>query len=111
MRFGSFFGAITLLGFTCVVTGSVMGCSSDTTTGPTDASLSSAYASNCTRCHGPKGEGAGQFPKIPGKQGSEAAFIAYVRAGSPDQRMPSFSASQISDADLKADYLWFTTKR
>ncbi|MBL9111313.1 MAG: cytochrome c [Myxococcales bacterium] len=89
------------------------GCSSDDTTGDagsTTSGLSQAYQNNCARCHGATGLGSGQFPKIPGSK-DEAAFIAFVRAGSPRGTMTAYSASQISDADLKADYLWLTTKR
>lgn len=86
------------------------GCSSDEP-GTTTSPLSQAYQNNCARCHGATGEGSGQFPKIPGSKDTEASFIAFVRAGSPRGTMSAFSASQISDADLKADYLYMTTKR
>lgn len=75
----------------------------------TTSGLSAAYKNNCQRCHGATGEGGGAFPRIPGGASSEASFIARVRAGKG--QMPAFSASQISDADLKADYLWLTTQR
>jgi len=90
------------------------GCSSDDTTGDagsTTSGLSQAYQNNCARCHGATGLGSGQFPKIPGSKDTEAGFIAFVRAGSPRGTMTAYSASQISDADLKADYLFMTTKR
>ena len=99
------------MGIMVVATSSLSGCSSDTPGTTAPAGLSAAYTSSCSRCHGPKGEGAGQFPKIPGTKTDEASFIAAVRGGSADRRMPAFSASQISDADLKADFVFLTTKR
>ncbi|MBS2012880.1 MAG: cytochrome c [Deltaproteobacteria bacterium] len=88
-------------------------CSSDddkgsTPTTQTSSGLSAAYMNNCARCHGVKGEGQGSYPRIPGSK-DEAGFIAFVRAGKG--LMPGFDASKISDADLRADYLWLTTKR
>jgi mono/diheme cytochrome c family protein len=105
-RLGSFVGLMTLF-----ISASVLGgCSSETDPLPsTTSGLSASYASNCKRCHGDTGLGSGQFPKIPGTKDSEAGFIAFVRAGKGN--MPAFSTAQISDADLKADYLWLTTKR
>lgn len=70
--------------------------------------LSTSYARSCARCHGDRGEGSGRYPSIPGAK-DESAFVALVRAGRDE--MPAFSPSDISDADLKADYLWLTTKR
>lgn len=86
-------------------------CSGTDTTdaGTTSSGLSKSYTTNCNRCHGPKGEGAGRYPRIPGDKASDAAYIAFVRGGKGE--MPAFDASQISDADLKADYLWLTTQR
>ncbi len=105
-RLGSSLGVVTLF----VMASVLGGCSSDPDpVTSTTSGLSASYASSCKRCHGDTGLGAGQFPKIPGTKDSEAAFIAFVRAGKGN--MPAFSASQISDADLKADYLWLTTKR
>jgi mono/diheme cytochrome c family protein len=68
-----------------------------------DASLglSAAYSNHCERCHGPSGDGTSAYPRLPGGK-DEPAFLAFVRAGKGD--MPPFDASQISDADLKADY-------
>lgn len=74
----------------------------------TSSGLSAAFGSNCARCHGAQGLGQGVYPKIPGNK-DEATFIAFVRVGKGD--MPAFDASKISDADLKADYAWMTTKR
>ena len=107
--FGPFFGVMGM-GIIVAATSSLSGCSDAPGTTP-PAGLSTAYSSNCSRCHGPKGEGAGQFPKIPGTKTDEASYIAAVRGGSADRRMPAFSASQISDADLKADFVFLTTKR
>ena len=105
-RFGSLVGVMPLF----VMASVVSGCSSDPApVGTTPSGLSASYSSNCKRCHGDTGLGAGQFPKIPGTKDTEAGFVAFVRAGKGN--MPAFSASQISDADLKADYLWLTTKR
>ncbi|MBX3215773.1 MAG: cytochrome c [Labilithrix sp.] len=70
--------------------------------------LSASFASTCTKCHGAEGKGQNGYPSIPGNK-TESAFIAIVRSGSGD--MPATSASQFSDADLKSDYLWLTTKR
>ncbi|NVL67691.1 cytochrome c, partial [Escherichia coli] len=50
----------------------------------------------------------GVYPSLPGNL-TAASFIATVRAGR--REMPSFDASQISDADLTADYDWMKTKR
>ena len=70
--------------------------------------LSSSFATTCTSCHGDTGLGKAEYPKIPGTR-DEASFIAIVRSGKGD--MPAFAESRISDAELKADYLWLTTKR
>jgi len=70
--------------------------------------LSAAFANNCARCHGPRGEGQGTFPRIPGSRDVDG-FIALVRAGKGN--MPAFDATKISDADLRADYAWLTTRR
>jgi len=78
------------------------------TSGTSASGISNAFGSNCARCHGPSGLGQAQYPKLPGNK-DEAGFIAIVRSGKGD--MPAFSTSNISDADLKADYAWMTTKR
>ncbi|MBX3208016.1 MAG: cytochrome c [Labilithrix sp.] len=70
--------------------------------------LSASFASTCTKCHGPEGKGQNGYPSIPGNK-TESAFLAIVRSGRGD--MPATSAAQFSDADLKSDYLWLTTKR
>lgn len=72
------------------------------------SSLSLAFASRCARCHGTTATGQDVYPALPGNL-TAAAFVATVRAGRND--MPSFDASQISDADLAADYEWMKTKR
>lgn len=106
--------AALVAGASAVFMLALTGCSSDDTTGDAGTAtsgLSQAYQSNCARCHGATGLGSGQFPKLPGTKDTEAGYIAAVRAGSAARGMAAFSASQISDADLKADYLWLTTKR
>lgn len=70
--------------------------------------LSTSFKDVCSVCHGEEGRGKGQYPSIPGTK-DESAFIAIVRSGRGD--MPASDASRISDAELKADYLWLTTKR
>ena len=70
--------------------------------------LSTAFKDVCAVCHGEEGRGKGQYPAIPGTK-DESAFIAIVRAGRGD--MPATDTARISDAELKADYLWLTTKR
>jgi mono/diheme cytochrome c family protein len=92
----------------------VVACSSDDPNpnpGRRDAGgsgLSVAFSENCSRCHGDAGLGNQFYPRIPGSR-DEAGFIAIVRSGSGE--MPKFAPTDISDADLKADYLWLTTKR
>jgi mono/diheme cytochrome c family protein len=79
------------------------------TSGQTSAGLSLAFASKCARCHGTTATGQGIYPPLPGSL-TAAAYAATVRAGRKE--MPSFDTSQISDADLAADYQWLsTTKR
>jgi mono/diheme cytochrome c family protein len=82
--------------------------SSSGSSGQGSAGLSLAFASRCARCHGTTATGQGIYPALPGKLTADA-FKAVVRSGR--QEMPSFEASQISDADLAADYEWMTTKR
>lgn len=77
-------------------------------TGQASSSLSLAFASRCARCHGTTATGQGVYPALPGNL-TAATYAATVRAGRND--MPSFDASQISDADLAADYEWMKTKR
>jgi len=93
------------------------GCSDDSTTKPLGASgssgqtssgLSLAFASKCARCHGTTATGQGIYPALPGNL-TLAAFTATVRSGK--REMPSFDTSQISDADIAADYDWMKTKR
>jgi mono/diheme cytochrome c family protein len=93
------------------IAASLAACSSeDTNPNPERPAveLSTAFTENCSRCHGDKGLGNQFYPRIPGSR-DEAAFIAIVRSGKGE--MPMFSTGDISDADLKADYLWLTTKR
>lgn len=66
------------------------------------ATLSDAFAERCSSCHGPSGEGMGSAPALPGSLDLDA-FRAAVRAGR-GSRMPSFTADQISDAELASDY-------
>ena len=106
----------TMLAVACAATMAVA-CGDDadstTTTRPrtgTSSSLSSSFANSCASCHGDEGEGKASYPAIPGaKSASESAFIELVRAGTGD--MPAFTSKQISDANLKSDYLWLATKR
>lgn len=75
--------------------------------------LSAAYATNCARCHGDTGTGGRvndvDVPGLPNGK-DEAGYIAGVRAGK-GETMAAFSAADISDADLKADFVWMTTVR
>lgn len=101
-----------------LVTALSVGCSSSSDGTPsgssgssgktTSSSVSLAFTSKCARCHGATGTGQGIYPGLPGTL-TEAEFVATVRAGRKD--MPSFDTSQISDADLAADYDWMKTKR
>jgi cytochrome c551 len=74
----------------------------------TTSGLSTSFQSVCATCHGDEGRGKDKYPSIPGKR-DEAAFITIVRRGRGE--MPAQNESVISDADLKSDYLWLTTKR
>lgn len=76
--------------------------------GQASSGLSLAFASRCARCHGTTATGQGVYPALPGNL-TAAAFAATVRSGRND--MPAFDASQISDAELAADYEWMKTKR
>lgn len=69
--------------------------------GTTTVTLSAAYTSLCKSCHGAQGEST-SFKKLAGTAISEADYLAKVRAGASP--MPAFTADQISDADVKADY-------
>jgi mono/diheme cytochrome c family protein len=82
--------------------------SSSPTTEQTKSGLSASFQSTCARCHGDEGRGKDTFPSIPGSR-DEASFIAIVRSGQGD--MPANAAATISDEELRADYLWLTTKR
>lgn len=99
--------------FSFALLASLSACSSDSdgefNTEPADPGLSASYGKQCNRCHGPRGEGFGRFPRIPGEKRSAAAFIAYVREGKGE--MPPFSQTQISDADAEKDFTWLTTVR
>ena len=70
--------------------------------------LSTGFKEVCATCHGEEGRGKGRYPSIPGNK-DESAFIAIVRSGRGD--MPATDASRISDAELRSDYAWLTTKR
>lgn len=63
--------------------------------------ITQAFSSNCSSCHGASGNGVGDAPSIPGDL-SQEQFVATVRSGRG--RMPAFSASQISDAELADTY-------
>jgi len=76
--------------------------------GATTQGLSTAFSENCARCHGDTGLGTQFYPRLPGGR-DEAGYISVVRNGVGE--MPKFSSAEISDADLRADYLWLTTKR
>ncbi len=82
------------------------GTSGDGGTSPSGLSL--AFASRCARCHGTTATGQDIYPALPGSL-TLADFTATVRAGR--KLMPSFTASQITDADIASDYQWMTTKR
>jgi len=86
----------------------LMACSSDDSTpakttdgGSTSAALSASFGSQCSRCHGSTGLGAGKYPRLPGKPDADT-FVAFVRAGKNE--MPAFTTAQISDADLRSDF-------
>jgi mono/diheme cytochrome c family protein len=96
----------SLLGFglalaAAACAGSSGGSGSTDGDGGTAGALSKAFGSQCARCHGPTGAGSGKYPKLPGTKTS-STFIPYVRTGKGE--MPPFDASQISDADLAADF-------
>jgi mono/diheme cytochrome c family protein len=76
----------------------------------TKSGLSTSFGNQCARCHGQDGKGTIQYPPLPGAR-DEAGFIALVRQGKAGTDMPGFTIEMISDADLKADFLWMTTKR
>jgi len=75
--------------------------------GSTSAALSSAFGAKCARCHGAGGLGAGKYPKLPGKPDADS-YVAFVRAGKGE--MPSFTAADISDADLRSDFAYLSGK-
>lgn len=72
------------------------------------AHLSGAFINLCATCHGDEGRGKDTAPAIPGAR-DEQGYIARVRSGGGP--MPAFDSSLITDAELKADYAWLTTKR
>jgi mono/diheme cytochrome c family protein len=72
------------------------------------ATLSHAFGTQCARCHGPSGAGEGIYPALPGDQADADSFVAFVRTGKGE--MPAFTTSQISDADLRADFAVLSTK-
>ena len=73
--------------------------------GSTATALSASFGAKCARCHGASGLGAGKYPKLPGKPDADT-FVAFVRAGRGE--MPPFSASDISDADLRSDFAYLS---
>ena len=108
-------GALVIAGLAFVSLAPVACSSSDDTGGvrSTDAgstsssSLSAAFGAKCARCHGAGGLGMGIYPKLPGKPDADA-FVALVRAGK--DAMPAFTASDISDADLRSDFAYLSGK-
>jgi hypothetical protein len=71
-------------------------------TGVTPKGTSSqGYNKACVACYGATGQGTAQYPAVT-NVGSEAQFIAKVRAGGTN--MPQHDAALISDAELKNDY-------
>jgi mono/diheme cytochrome c family protein len=106
----------TTLAIACAVVMTSLACGEDgdssspqlRKTEETEQGLSTSFQNTCARCHGEEGKGKDTYPPIPGTR-DEAAFITIVRSGLGE--MPASDASQFSDADLKADYLWLTTKR
>lgn len=64
-------------------------------------SLSEPFARSCGGCHGERGQGRALYPAIPGTL-SFAEYSAVVRKGR--KAMPAFPESDVSDADLAADY-------
>ena len=105
---------LATLTFAAVLSAACGGSDDDTSSGSgtTTSRLSAAYKTQCARCHGADGQGSGQYPKLPGDVTSEAAYIAQVRGGSPnnDPPMDPFPASKISDDDLKKDYAYFSSR-
>lgn len=104
-----------LLGGAMVMASVACGSSDEGTssgTGNETGKLSQAFKTNCARCHGPDGQGLGNYPKLPGDITSEAAFIAQVRSGSPNTNpsMDAYTEAQISDADLKSDWAYLSTR-
>lgn len=63
--------------------------------------LSTTFKTICSNCHGAYGEGAPNYPALPGGL-DQASFVAKVRSGG--KGMPAFAAADPSDADLAADY-------
>jgi mono/diheme cytochrome c family protein len=59
----------------------------------------------CYTCHGYSGQNGSGARLVPMKK-TQAAFIAYVRNPSQPNRMPSFSAKVMSDAQLADVYAY-----
>jgi len=98
---------------------SLTACSSDDKNNNGDSSSGQAlYTTNCSMCHGSKGEG-GIGANITGSttagigSWTPAQFLSALRDGKDDEdmqlcaTMPKFSASQLSDAQVSSihDYL------
>ena len=111
-------GMMVIVGAALAVASLLAGCSSEDTSTPKPSSssgssgasggLSLAFTSKCARCHGSTGTGDATYPSLPGAL-TPATYAATVRSGR--KAMPMFGASEISDADLAADYDWMKTKR
>jgi mono/diheme cytochrome c family protein len=63
--------------------------------------LSTKYQSLCAGCHNDDGSGRGDYPALPGRSG-EGSMIDIVRSGKGG--MPRFTAAQIPDEVLRADF-------
>ena len=59
----------------------------------------------CYTCHGYSGQNGSGARLVPMKM-AQAAFIAYVRNPTQPNRMPSFSAKVMSDAELADVYAY-----
>lgn len=62
----------------------------------------------CYTCHGYSGQNGSGARLVPMKMMQEA-FIAYVRSPTAPNRMPSFSAKVMSDAELADVYAYITS--
>ena len=71
---------------------------------PTDAATQ--YKSVCASCHGPNGEGVGDFPKLAGKTADDVkAKLADYKAGKqvgPQTSLMAPIAAKLSDSEIDA---------